>query len=46
MATHLWEDTSLLYGLLLTSACARGVGVDMHISYMDLNPPFHNIMLK
>lgn len=31
---------------MLTTACATGVGVDIHISHMVLNPPNHNRMLK
>lgn len=46
MATNLWEDTSLLFGLMLITACATGVGVDMYISDMALNPPYYNRMLK
>lgn len=31
---------------MLTTACATGVGVDMYISDMALNPPHYNRMLK
>lgn len=31
---------------MLTTACATGVGVDMQISYLAPNPPYHNRMLK